>query len=1372
MTIKIRFSILFLFALVCLVFGRVMPTHAQQTLGGITGQVTDTSGGALPDTTVTLVGDQTQLTRTVSADATGVYSFVDLPIGNYSLKYTHDGFQSQSIPGILVQANRTATVNATLKVGAVTETVTVEETPMTNAVDTTNGYVLDTSQLDSVPLPTGSFTSLAILSPGVNAELESGTGANNGLGNQPIWANGQRDTSNTFLLNGVDASNLFNGKSTSSVDSARVVNNTGIAGASASSGEPIQSTASPYLAIGQALPTPAQETLSEVRVNTSMYDAQEGGTSGAHIDLSTASGTNQYHGMLYGHRGTDAWNATPYFNGQNGNIPDADKVPQLHRYTAGGTFGGPIIKNKVFGFVGYQHVHSSDQEIGTDRTLVPPTLTTDRSVNGIVNAAQQTTGTSADGTPCTSDAPCQYFDNAISPTIGTGAGEINPIAYTLLNYPGSPGGLLFPSADEPVNTAVRGFIASGDQSFPKGSFIPSVEFPEDVYLTNKALFVSDQAVANMDILATSKDTLALKYYYQHDPTTSPYAYSSMSGFNQHLDAGSQVASITNTQLLKPNLSVVEVMGFIREKAYSTIQQPFTMAQFTQKCESLTEASAADCTINTFGSPYFPGISIVDDFGNFAPYNTGGVFAAGTTIGMGGASQGAFTGAFQNRWMPSANAILTLGKHTITFGGSFTYTQLNTRDERPGKGMIGFADFSQFLEGITQSYTTDGYVTTAWMQGSANRYWRANDTGEYIEDKYQFKPNLSVTAGVRLDYHGGMTEKNERLFNFNPADYSYAKYLDDDDPVASNYGFELAGKNGVSDSTLNGRQWGLAPRIGVAWSPKMFSNKVVVRAGWGMYYDRGELFTYLSPGFAAGVIAGGPFGVNQSPPYVSTQVCTDVQGTTCNPATAGNNPNLGIFGSNFENPWGSEPGPGPTNNASSIAMPTAAQIAPSDGSLGAPLFTFAVYNRNNKLPYTLNQTLDIQWQPRNDIAIEVGYVGNLGRHEVVPVPFNQAQIATPAHPINGQSYTYGYQVQGGGGCNPTTNLAACNSDPNCSYALETESDCVPIGLPDGTTMLNSYEGGNVDLRVPYVGFSSESLSYTAAGISGYNALQAHVEKRLSHGVQIGFSYTYSHSLDEQSGLGLFYTGNNAEDLRSGYGNSDFDRTNVINFDYLFRLHNFAPESWMLGKFVDGWALQGLTVIQSGQPYSVVDYSGAVGSVYYGVSDGVTNPIVPLAPGCTPKNALTGLTGAQPGTSALKTDCFTIPSTLPSADSANGIPAGDIYETTFITKGQRNIFRQSWQRNANLSVVKQTKLTERFAAKYTFDVFNLTNTPSFDIPLVNVDQNLFFNGFPQYGTPTGPQDFSTFYQSATFSGFGLVNKTIGSMRQIQMSLSLTF
>ena len=541
---KSRFSVFFFasFLCSCILFVLVSPTLAQQTLGAITGTVTDASGGILPNTTVSIVSDQTKLSRTQTTNAGGIYDFVNLPIGSYTLTFSHDGFESQKIPSIVVQADRTATVNATLKVGQVGTTVTVEASPLMNAVDTTNGYILEKDQIESVPLPTGSFTGIAILSPGVNAELSGGTGVNSGLGNQPIWANGQRDTSNTFLLNGIDASNLFNGKSTSQVASARIVNNTGIGGAasiSSTTAEPLQSTASPYLAIGQALPTPAPETIEEFRVNTSMYDAQHGSTSGAHIDMSTASGTNNYHGSAYIHRGTDALNAAPFFYNADPNIPAGDKVPGLHRYSAGGTLGGPIVSNKIFAFVSYQHIHDSDAEIGSSRVSVPPGLTNDRSAAALAALVNGTTSSSCPALPC--NFP---FSAQVNPTVGTAPGDISPIAFGLLNYKMPNGQFLIPSAK---------------------SFVPTINFPENTFTRGTAYFLAHQAVSNIDWIVSPKDTLALKYYYQHDPSIAPFAYSSVAGFTQHLDAGSQVASITNTQTLTPNFNVAEVFGFIREK---------------------------------------------------------------------------------------------------------------------------------------------------------------------------------------------------------------------------------------------------------------------------------------------------------------------------------------------------------------------------------------------------------------------------------------------------------------------------------------------------------------------------------------------------------------------------------------------------------------------------------------------------------------------------------------------------------------------------------------------------------------------------------------------------------------------------------------
>jgi hypothetical protein len=1243
------------------------PAGAQQTLGGITGVVTDSSNSLVPKTTVTLVGDQTQLTRTATTNRDGSYEFADLPIGTYTLTFAHEGFATQNVPSILVQADRTTTVNASLKIGQVGTTITVQVSPMMNAVDTTNGYILEKQQIQSVPLPTGSFTGLAILSAGVSAELPSGSGANAGLGNQPIWANGQRDTSNSFLLNGVDASNLFNGKSTSQVASSRIVNNTGVSGAASTGVGVIQSTASPYLAIGQALPTPAPESIEEVRVNTSMYDAQQGSTSGAHIDMSTASGTNNLHGSAYWHRATNWLNAAPYFFNADPTVPSDQKVPALHRNAIGGTVGGALIKNKLFGFASYQHVHDGDGEIGISRLTVPFGLTDDdRTASGLAAIANENFGT-----PIT-------------------ASQVSPIALGLFQYKLPNGQYLIPSAN---------------------SHIPSPVFPDNAYVPGTAYFTSDQAVGNLDWNKSEKDIVSVKYYFQHDPTVAPYAYSMVAGFPQRLNAGSQVFSINNTQTPRPTLSITETLGFARENVYSSIGQPFGPSQFG---------------INTFGSSQFPGISIVDILGNSSPNNVNYVSNASLNIGEGAASQGAFTGVFQNRLMPSANAIWNVGRHTFTFGGSFSYTQLNAVDNRTGQGIVASADLSQFILGLVT--TNDDFQTTSYLLGDANRYYRANETGEYFQDKYQARPNLSLTGGLRFDWDGGLKEKYGRLYNFNPALYSYDENTGD---ITSN-GFIVAGNNkqfhtpGVSDTTLTGRQWGFAPRLGLAWSPKKFDSKVVIRAGTGIYYDRGELFSYLSPGYAAGETTGGPFGVNQAPPFVNTQVCSSTylyQGfiPTCDEAS----------GASLANPWGPTRGPEPTGNPEDISnyLPNRSEIID-----GQRLFSFAAYDRANKLPYTMNYTLDIQWQPRQDLAVDVGYVGNSGRHAVIPVPFNQPEIATPSHPIHGQQYTYGYTVL--------------------------DSSGNPLTLPNNQgQMLATYEGGNADLRVPYVGYSAESEMYKAIGISNYNALQTHVEKRLSHGLQFGFSYTWSHGLDEQSAMGLFYNGNNPLDLRSAYGSSDFDRTHIIQFNYLYQLPRGGPQNSWRGRILNDWAIQGIATIQSGQPYSVIDYTGAVGSIFYGVSDGITNPIVPLAPGCTAYNAVTGANGAG-GTPALKASCFTVPLLQPG-DLGGAIPPGDTFETDF-TSGQRNIFRQSWQKRTDISVVKGIAVSERVSAKFSVDIFNLTNTASFDIPIDDVSQNQYYNDFPSQGFPLYNAPY----------GLGSVSKTIGGPRNIQMSLRLAF
>jgi hypothetical protein len=1291
-----RICVLFLLSLLAL-----SHAGAQQTLGGISGTVTDASGSVIQGVAVKVVEDGTGLTRTVQSTSSGGYSFPDLPIGTYTVTFTRDGFSVANFPGIVVQSDRTINLPAQMAVGAASESVTVNATPLMNQEDTTNGYVVDKAQIDETPLPTGSFTGLAILSPGVNAELPGGTGVNSGLGNAPIWANGQRDTSNSFLLNGVDASNLFNGKSTSQVASARVVNSTGEGNSGAGGVE--QSSASVYLSIGNAIPTPAPETIQEIRVNTSMYEAEQGSTSGAHIDLSTSSGTNDFHGSAYIHRGTSWLNAAPFFFKQDADVPANDKVPQLHRYILGGTLGGPIIKDKVFGFIAYQHLHVSDQEIGDSFFDVPFGLSdTNRTPGGLAGVV----------------------NSAFPGTFGAGAATaVDPVAVALFNAPavaGEPGKWLIPNPT----------VASISDAHSSNAFLPGT-----------ARFIADQVVADLDYNATAKDTVALKYYYQHDPTVAPYAYSSVPGFDQHLDAGSQVFSVNNTYLVKSNLSTQETFAFLREKIYSDNDQPFAPA-------SLPGQTYGAASINTFGSTYFPGVTVYDALGSNKLSGVGDTL----NIGPNGSSQGSNTGVFQNRLEPSGNALWQLGRHNVGFGGSYSYTQLNTIDKRTGTGVVTTADLSQFAQGIvTPNYA---YNVTTFLQGDASRYFRANQLGLYAQDKFQIKQNLTLTAGIRYDWDGGLTEKYGRIFNFDPSLYSYSDASD----TLSNAGFIIAGNNangtaGVSNTTLTGRQWGIAPRVGVAWEPEMFHSKVVVRTGAGIYYDRGELFTYFSPGYAIGDVTGGPFGVNQSLPFVTAQTCLSTPaGQAAETFYFGYIPTCGgtNLTGNLENPFGSVLTPAPVSpKASDLSkyLPNAAAIMS-----GAAPVSLGVYDRDNKLPYTVNYTLDVQWQPRNDVAIELGYVGNLGRHQVIPVPLNQPGIASPGAPIHGQKYSYGY-----------TPL----SDP---------STFTFANLPDGTSYMDNYEGGNVDLRVPYIGYAAESIGYKAAGVDAYNAFIAHVDKRLSHGFSISASYTYSHALDEQSGLGLFYNGNNALDLRDGYASSDFDRKHVVNFNYVYALPEFASNHALEGYFTNGWSFVGQTVLQSGQPYSVIDYSGGVGSVYYSVYDGITNPIVPLAPGCTAKSAKTGTSGAF-GTPALKASCFTVP-TLAAGSAGGGIPSNDPYETGF-TNGQRNIFRQAAQKRADISLIKATKFKERYDLKYTFDVFNLTNTTSFDIPGDNVSQNQYYNQFPAIGQPVLPTNNCTTNGNGNNNGFyncpgglGYTEHTIGSPRQIQMSLHLLF
>jgi hypothetical protein len=1200
------------------------PAVAQQTLGAITGTVKDATGAVIPDAVVKARNIDTNLEVTEHTNSSGSYSVQNLPIGIYALTFSKAGFKTETHTQVLVNSDRTATVDGTLQVGAVSSTVEVTSTPLMNQVDTTNGYVVDQLTIQQTPLGTGSFTQLAILSPGVHADFLGGAGSNSGLGNQAIFANGQRDTSNSFSLNGVNTNNLFNGNSTSQVGENRFVLNTG---ENFGSGGQIQTSTSVYGAIGQALPTPPVEAIQEISVNAAMYDATQGANSGAHIGVITKSGTNEMHGQVYWRFQNSDMNAAPFF--YNASPIITDKVPFLNRNQFGATLGGPIRKNKIFYFVSYQGVRIADATDSTKDVTVPLGLTNDRSVQGIINAVQSSFGTT------------------LTPS------QVSPVSLGILQAKLPNGQYMIPSAQ----------ITNPDVATALGYDV--------VTQGPNAQSTVNQGIANVDYVVSDKDRLSVKYYIQDNPTTNPFgSVGSALGFPQQLAAGSQVASIDNTVILTPALTWQQRVGFTRLRAYAQTGQAFTPQDFG---------------MNLLGSTNFPQIQI-----NTADPTIAQGLQFGASPSFGNA------GMYQNQWEYGTSLNWVKGKHTISAGVTWDYTQLNIINNNTNSDSLNFQTFTSFVEGNT-------YVGTTAFEGSANRYYRSNTVGAYVNDNYKVLSNLTLTLGLRYDYDGPLWEKYGRLTSFDSKLYGYDAATD----TITGSGLEFAGNNkdfgtpGASKSLMNNNQWGFAPRVGLAWSPQQ---KVTIRAGFGMYYDRGEFFSELSP--SAGMGFNGPFGVTLAPPFVT--------------------PISAAYGADISAPFGTTPPPPPPASPAAFlaTLPNIGQTISGNypgGNLFGP-FLFGGYDINNKLPYSENWTFDVQYAPANSWLLSVGYVGNHGLHQVLPIPFNQPLIATPQHPVNGQIYSYGFNL----------------------------TDLEPI-------YTNEY-AGNAPVRVPYVGYDMNAVLYKAEGISNYNAMQAQVRKRLSNGFQFTASYTFSKALDEQSGLGLFFTGNDPTVPKSNYAPADFDQTHVFLINYSYSIPNVTSHK-VLGAIVNGWTLGGQTVFQSGQPYSVYDFSGSVASLYYGTSDYITNPIVPFAPGSTSKTAqLQGTTGVNAGKPVLNSSAF-LPQFL--APGQSGVPPCDSsgcdnYESVYGNAG-RNLFRGPFQIRWDMSLGKDFAITERFHLRFNFDAYNLFNQTDFDAPNNNVQF------FPFYSPPPSIPPAGS---------LGVIQHTIGSPRFLQLSLHLLF
>jgi hypothetical protein len=322
----------------CIAFTASPFLSAQSTTGDITGTVTDTTGASVPNATVTLTNLGTQEVRTIHSGGSGDYTFTQLGPGTYSVQIKESGFQSLTIPSIALNAGDRAREDATLVIGSESETVTVTaQTPALQTDTSSISHTVTDQAVKDLPLSGRNYINLVQITPGANEGpgngLTSGARPDDRRQSSAVVANGQSEILNDELVDGLD-------------NNERIIGGIGI--------------------------RPSIEAIKEINVETNNYSAEVGRTGGAVINIITKSGTNAFHGSAYEFFQNDALNATPYaFGGTQANGKPLAK-PEQRQNQFGGSFGGPIVKDKLFFFGDYEglrQVQGANPQ--TFQTLLP-----------------------------------------------------------------------------------------------------------------------------------------------------------------------------------------------------------------------------------------------------------------------------------------------------------------------------------------------------------------------------------------------------------------------------------------------------------------------------------------------------------------------------------------------------------------------------------------------------------------------------------------------------------------------------------------------------------------------------------------------------------------------------------------------------------------------------------------------------------------------------------------------------------------------------------------------------------------------------------------------------------------------------------------
>jgi hypothetical protein len=1147
-TKRLRFVLLLVTSLLlsaCWLFAQSAGT------GALTGVVTDPSGAVVSNATVTLTNPETNQVRTAVTGNDGSYRFSLLPPGTYKASFSATGFKKEEVPSVKINVTETPVLNRTLEVGTQSESVLVQgEAALLQTADSTLGTVVGEKTVTALPLSSRNYTQILNLSAGVAAPVNNASAF--GKATQDMSTNGNDPAQNNFQMDGVAINNIANSGSS---------NDSGI-----------------YTGIG----IPSVDAIQEFKIQTSTYDASYGRNPGANVNVVTKSGTNQYHGTAFEFFRNSDLNANDFFF--NRSPANKGQKQILNQNQFGGTFGGPIKKDKLFFFGSYQGTRQKNGVALPGRTAynaLPNIPLGDRS--GDLNSSFA---------KALAAANCKGF--GFGPPLACDGSNLSPVALKIVQLKNADGSYYIPSAQQ---------LGAGPGLFS----VP-------------AIYTEDQALVNGDYLINTKNTLAMRFFYTRNPQEQ-----SLGGNGGQLPGAPTHQFYSNTDAVA-KLTTLVTANFVNEARLS----------YQRNVATATDSLPPGATSQNLGmTPMIP----ADVAGgiNIAPNQTEPPFMVMIVNGFNlfGGLNPSYSPT--NQVQAADNISLNHGKHTFRAGYEHEWTHWPIVFAGLERGFLLFGSFNDVLVGGPGSIFQCLFCTRSGPQGIIHGYNLPNQNA-YFQDDWKVNRKLTLNLGVRWEYFGTLSDRYGNLTTTwisqlqtvpnsqvpsgpsAPGAYQAANFAGW--VVPNNYlAHYPAPPPGVliSDRSLPLRERpplsSFGPRVGFAYQ---VSDKLVVRGGAGIFYDR-----VGADRFVHSVEQGNPYAVTldylPGNPYTLAKPFPD-------------SPVVGQFAQRWIKPnCDTLPG-GCAVNSSYLNVPFINEVS------------------HNPTVRQYNVTTQYNFAP--SWVLELGFVGSSGinltdyNHN-----YNTALLASPSHPINGQT-------------------------------------------------VNSV--GNVLLRVPYAGYQAAGLQGTAYDlVESYNSFQATVRKRFSKGLLMQAAYTYSKSLTNS----FVNTANSnlSTNTWQQYGPSSFNRPNrfVVNYSYDLPL---GQHTGALGKLANGWNLSGVTTVQSGLPMTIIDTRGGTA---YGTSSTTSQggySRAQLCPGVT-----YGQLGSSGGTEARLDQYFNKAAFCAPPLIANG----DGVATDFGNSGV-GIIQGPGQFNWDFTVMKNTQITERHSIQFRAEFFNLFNHAQFSNP----------------------------------------------------------